>query len=47
LRGLLHSQRLTLEEQEAKKRRDEEEIQKIKTAIENTLKKLKENGCET
>jgi hypothetical protein len=45
LRGLLHSQQLKLQQAESKAPRDENEIAKIKVAIEDTTKKLKEKGC--
>lgn len=45
LRGLLHSQKLILEEAKAKVPPDEEKIRQINRAIENTMKKLEEKGC--
>jgi hypothetical protein len=45
LRGLLHTQQLRLEQVESKVPRDENEIAKIKVAIEDTTKKLREKGC--
>lgn len=45
LRGLLHTQQLKLEAAEAKTPREEAEIAKIKLAIEDTNRKLRENGC--
>jgi hypothetical protein len=46
LRGKLHSQRAKLQEAESKKYRDEIDILKIKAAIENTKRELKEQGCD-
>ena len=45
LRGLLHSQEAQLKIEESKNPRDEREILKLKTAIDNTHRKLEENGC--